>query len=90
MRLAVYPNPFNTTTRIALTVGEATPAALRIYNQLGQRVRTLVEGEWLSPGAHAFEWDAADDAGRRVASGVYYLVVELGDRRLARTLALVR
>ena len=88
--LAVYPNPFNTTTRIALTVGEAAPAALRIYNLLGQRVQTLVEDEWLSPGAHAFEWDAADDAGRRVASGVYYLVVELGDRRLARVLALAR
>ena len=88
--LAVYPNPFNTTTRIALTVGEAAPAALRIYNLLGQKVRTLAEGEWLSPGAHAFEWDAADDAGRRVASGVYYLVVEVGDRRMARVLALVR
>ena len=89
-RLAVYPNPFNTTTRIALTVEVTAPAALRIYNLLGQRVRTLVEGEWLSPGAHAFEWDAADDAGRRVASGVYYLLVELGDHRLARVLALAR
>lgn len=89
-RLAVYPNPFNATTRIALTVEETASAALRIYNLLGQRVRTLVEGERLGPGAHAFEWDAADDAGRRVSSGVYCLVVELGDRRLARVLALVR
>ncbi len=89
-RLAIYPNPFNTTTRIALTVEETVPAALRIYNQLGQRVRTLVEGARLSPGAHAFEWDAADDAGRHLASGAYYLVVELGDRRLARPLVLVR
>ena len=89
-RLVVHPNPFNTTTRIALTVEEIAPAALRIYNLLGQRVRTLVEGEWLTPGAHAFEWDAADDGGRRVASGVYYLVAEIGGRRLARALALVR
>ena len=89
-RLAVYPNPFNATTRIALTVEETAPVSLRIYNQLGQRVRTLVEGEWLGPGAHAFEWDAADDAGRRVSSGVYCLVVELGDHRLARVLALAR
>lgn len=90
MRLAVYPNPFNATTRIALTVEEAAPVALRIYNQIGQRVRTLVEGEWLGPGAHAFEWDAADDAGRPLASGAYYLVVQLGDRQLGRVLALVR
>ncbi len=89
-RLAVYPNPFNTTTRIALSVEETAPVSLRIYNQLGQRVRTLVEGARLSPGAHAFEWDAADDAGRHLASGAYYLVVEVGDRRLVRPLALVR
>ncbi|MCY3736678.1 MAG: family 10 glycosylhydrolase [Gemmatimonadaceae bacterium] len=90
MSLDVYPNPFNATTRIALTVEETAPVSLRIYNQIGQRVRTLVEGEWLGPGAQAFEWDAADDAGRPLASGVYYLVVKIGGYRLARSLALVR
>ena len=89
-RLAVYPNPFNAATRIALTVEETAPVSLRIYNQIGQRVRTLVEGEWLGPGAHAFEWDGAADAGRPLASGAYYLVVEIGGRRLARPLTLVR
>ena len=89
-RLAVYPNPFNASTRIAFSVTGTAPAALRVYNYLGQRVRTLIDGEWLSPGEYVFEWDAADDAGRRVASGVYYLVFELGNRRLTRPLALVR
>ena len=88
--LAVYPNPFNAATRIAFAVEGTAPAALRVYNYLGQRVRTLIDGEWLRPGEYVFEWDAADDAGRRVASGVYYLVFELGNRRLARPLALVR
>ena len=89
-RLAVYPNPFNATTRIALTVEESAPVSVRVYNQIGQRVRALAEGAWLGPGALIFEWDASDDAGRPLASGAYYLVAEVGGRRLARSLALVR
>ncbi|GAG51488.1 unnamed protein product, partial [marine sediment metagenome] len=44
-----YPNPFNPTTRIQYTVGtkqtQPVPVSLKIYNVLGQLVRTLVEEE---------------------------------------------
>jgi hypothetical protein len=66
-----YPNPFNPSTTISFSVLEAGPVSLEIINILGQRVRTLYEGD-LTVGLHRFDWDGTDRDGRRVASGVYF------------------
>ncbi|HXV13011.1 MAG TPA: FlgD immunoglobulin-like domain containing protein, partial [Candidatus Krumholzibacteria bacterium] len=66
------PNPFNPTTLIRYDVpasgGEVT---LRIYDVSGRPVKTLVEGVQ-SAGSKSATWDGRDDAGRAVASGVYF------------------
>jgi subtilisin family serine protease len=64
-----FPNPFNpsTTVRYHTEPGEVS---IRVYNSLGQPVRTLVTG-YQPAGTHDVVWDARDDAGRPVASGVY-------------------
>jgi hypothetical protein len=70
-----YPNPFNPTTTIAFSIGEgvvgAIHARLDVYNVLGQRVTTLVDG-YVEPGRHEYEWDGTDRSGRQVASGLYF------------------
>jgi hypothetical protein len=43
-----------------------------IYNVRGELVRSLA-GEALSPGGYAATWDGADDRGRRVSAGVYFV-----------------
>jgi len=70
-----YPNPFNPSTRVDFSLGEAGHASLRVYDLAGRRVRTLVDAE-LEAGAHEFEWDGRDDAGRRLPSGVYFVRLE--------------
>lgn len=73
------PNPFNPTTTISYTVptGSAPNTdrspfiSLRIYNLLGQEVRTLVDGE-MKPGRYTVTWDGRDDFGREVSGGVYF------------------
>ncbi len=70
-----YPNPFNPSTRIAFSLVEPGDVSLDIYNVLGQRVQTLHSG-YLSTGLHQFEWDATDERGQRVASGVYFYRIE--------------
>ncbi|MEW5874712.1 MAG: FlgD immunoglobulin-like domain containing protein [Candidatus Zixiibacteriota bacterium] len=67
-----YPNPFNAST----TIRFATPAPARvelvIYNVLGQRVATLLDGE-IPAGMHHVEWDARSDDGSALSTGVYFL-----------------
>ena len=66
-----YPNPFREATTIAYEVHRAGPVTITIYDMLGRRVRTLVEGEQ-SVGTHQVAWDGTDASGLRVASGTYF------------------
>jgi hypothetical protein len=66
------PNPFNPSTTIEFTLRERAPVTLRIYNVRGQLVKTLVNGTRVPGIAHRIAWDGRNDAGRRVASGVYF------------------
>lgn len=66
-----YPNPFNPTTTIGFALPAAGDVKLEVFNLLGQKVRTLVNGE-LMAGQHTVEWDGTTNAGSKVASGVYF------------------
>ena len=83
------PNPFGTSTRIGYTLVQPGPVALRIYNLLGQRVRTLVDAIHPS-GEHAVTWDGRNDTGDPVASGVYLYALEEPGRRTTRPMVLLR
>jgi hypothetical protein len=65
-----YPNPFNPDTAIKYALPEAAAVRLEVFNQLGQLVRTLVTGPQ-SPGRYTVLWDATDDQGAAVSSGIY-------------------
>ena len=65
-----FPNPFNPTTTISLSLAEPGHTGLAVYNIAGQLVRELADGV-LSAGTHNVVWDGCDDAGMRVSSGVY-------------------
>jgi hypothetical protein len=78
-----FPNPFRlgqqTTIRFAVPepTSGAARASLVIYDVLGQRVRTLVDGDVI-PGEQAVTWDGVSDAGGSVPSGVYVARLESG------------
>ena len=61
-----YPNPFNASTTIRYGLSGPSEVRLEIYNSLGQRVKTLVDGA-LSAGEHASVFDGSD-----LASGQYF------------------
>lgn len=73
-----YPNPFNPSTTISYSVAAASEVQLRIYNPLGQLVRTLVSGQKRA-GDYTLTWDGRDDAGRLLSSGPYFYRLRVGE-----------
>ena len=84
-----YPNPFNPTTTIRFSLPVAAEVELAIFNLLGQRVTTLVEG-LRAAGRYTVVWDGRDDAGRPVASGVYFYRLQTDGFRETRKMLLVK
>ncbi len=74
----VFPNPFNPVTKIAFTVPDgAGRVSLTIHNVNGQVVRSLVDAEYPAGPAGAV-WDGMDDAGKGLATGIYFAKLRAG------------
>ncbi len=75
--LGAYPNPFNASQTIAFTLPNRSLVRLDVFNVLGQKVRTLVDG-MLSAGEHRTTWNGQADGGRTAPTGLYFyrLVVD--------------
>lgn len=71
------PNPFTDQTALRFSLPEAATVSLAVYNVNGQLVRTLESGQ-VSAGTHQVMWDGRDDAGARVARGVYFCRMDTG------------
>ncbi|MBC8492056.1 MAG: T9SS type A sorting domain-containing protein, partial [Candidatus Marinimicrobia bacterium] len=68
-----YPNPFNPLTSIDFSLPEAAKVNLSVYNLLGQKIATLVEG--MTPaGKYTVQWNATE-----MSSGVYFFHLQAGD-----------
>ncbi len=83
-----YPNPFNSTTAISYTLATPGRLELAIFDVLGRRLRTLARGAEPA-GERSRVWDGLDDAGRRVAAGVYLYRLRVGDFSQTRRMVLV-
>ena len=83
------PNPFNPSTTIAFDLPKASQVSLRIYDQRGRLVRTLVS-ETMTAGAKTVLWNGLDDRGLQVNSGVYLYVIQADDFRTTRKMTLLK
>lgn len=81
-----YPNPFNPITRIDFSLERAMSVELSVYNIIGQKTKTLISG-YYTTGSYDVEWDATNDNGQRVASGIYFY--RLTTDEYSRTLKMI-
>ncbi len=79
-----YPNPFNPSTRIEYGVPQSSHVRLEVYNMLGEKVATLVDGEQ-EAGYHQVVFDA-----KRFASGMYFYRLVTENTALLRKMLLVK
>ena len=67
-----YPNPFNPSTTISFSIPEASNVSLKIFNTLGQEVKTLVNG-FKEAGSYKINFDA-----KNLTSGLYFYKIDAG------------
>jgi len=83
-----YPNPFNSSTTIryhlSAVSGQLSAVSLKIFNLLGQEVRTLVDKKQPA-GYYQVLWNGRDNSGKDVSSGIYFYRLEVKGDRLKAT-----
>ena len=84
------PNPFNPSTTITFFAPQNLHVRVDIFNILGQRVNTLLDGP-MGAGAHSVRWNADDYNGNKVSSGFYFYQVTLDkDFKIRRKILLLK
>ncbi len=84
-----YPNPFNPETTISYSIPKAGFVSVKIYNVIGQGVKTLVNRNQM-PGNYVVRWNGRNEMGQPVASGVYFYRISFGKRQLIKKMLLLR
>jgi len=83
-----YPNPFNTITIIQYVLPENAKVKLKIYNMLGQEVRTLVNQNQ-TPDTYFITWDGRNNLGQKASPGVYFYRVQVNEKVKSRKIILL-
>lgn len=84
-----YPNPFNPVTTIQFQIPQAGIVSLKIYNILGQEVRTLINSH-IPEGYHKVLWDGKDARGVPAASGIYIYRIHAGSFIAAKKMIVMK
>jgi serine protease len=83
------PNPFTSVTEFTIALPRACNVKTVVYNMMGQRIKTLVD-EDMGAGTHAVTWDGTNDAGQKVASGVYFYQATTEAKVVTKRMVLTR
>jgi hypothetical protein len=84
-----YPNPFNPSTTIRYNLPKSGNVSLKIFNALGQEVRTLIEGNQAA-GETSIVWDGKNNSGHPVTSGVYLYMLKSRNQVSSKKMLLLK
>ncbi len=84
-----HPNPFNPSTTFSYTLSEPGQVSLRVYNTLGQLVKTIVDQEQVQ-GHHEAVWDGRNEIGSVVAGGIYLYRIVTADYSETRKMLMMK
>jgi hypothetical protein len=84
-----YPNPFNPTTVINYSIPEKQFVTVKIYNMLGQEIKTLISQD-VNAGVYSITWNGTSDSGAKVATGSYIYRVSAGSNLVTKKMLLLK
>jgi hypothetical protein len=84
-----YPNPFNPSTTLEVSLSTQSDLTVTIYDLQGKVVRVLTYRQ-LGAGTHAVAWDGKTDTGVPIASGIYLCQARVGSEVQTRRIVLLR
>ena len=74
-----YPNPFNPSTTITYSLLKSANVRLAVYDIAGRQVNTIVS-QYQLEGRYSVKWNADDGQGSKLASGMYFARLQVGDQ----------
>ncbi|MDN5215243.1 FlgD immunoglobulin-like domain containing protein [Fulvivirgaceae bacterium BMA12] len=75
---ANYPNPFKNKTTIHFTLPQDQLVYMEVYNEIGQKVRTLLDGVEHTSGSYSYQWDGRDGSGKTLPDNTYFIKIKAG------------
>lgn len=84
-----YPNPFNPTTTIEYSIPKSGKVKLKIFNSLGQKVKTLINQEQFS-GSHKLVWNGTNDNNTKLSSGTYFYQLYIDGKIIVKKMLLIK
>jgi len=81
--ISSYPIPFSAGTTIHFTLKNEEKCSLIIYNQKGQKVRTLMQNEYVQKD-HSVFWDGKSGQGNELENGIYLYRLQYGKMAIVR------
>ena len=84
IKLKVQPNPFWEETTLLLTLPETTPINIQLFNQIGQRVKTILSSKAFMAGTHQLQLSNAGLMG-----GLYYVIVQTETQSINKKILLI-
>jgi hypothetical protein len=83
------PNPVAGGTEIKYEVARAGNVSIKVYNAMGQVVKVLQDGR-LEPNRYSAHWDGTNQAGERVASGIYFYKMQSDQFSAVKKMAVIK
>jgi len=84
-----YPNPFNPSTIIKFGLPEASFVSIKIYNVLGQEVKSLLNDQ-KNAGTYSVQWNGDNNFGHKVSSGTYIYRIVAGNNVATKKMVLLK
>ncbi len=86
---SIYPNPFNPTTHIEYKLPKSENVQIAVFNVNGKMVKQLANG-YQKNGLHTIRWNAKNDLGQPVPSGVYFITIQSEHNLISQKLLLIK
>ncbi|MCK4304548.1 MAG: T9SS type A sorting domain-containing protein [Candidatus Eisenbacteria sp.] len=86
---AARPNPFQAGTSIGFDLPEANHLRLTIFDSTGRLVRVVID-DHQPAGRHQVSWDGTNEAGQRVAPGIYFARIAAGSFKTSKRLVMIK